>query len=123
MGQISRITLPNVNSSYTSTTAGTSPAWGAMAAGDLVPLGGQGTLVGFRTTGTAVVVTLDSVVPSNYGQDQNVTVTLGATDEQWVWIDTDGVGRFDQGPGANYGYMAVSYSTTTGGTRACVTIQ
>lgn len=123
MAQINRVTMPNVGGTYTSTSAGTSPAWAAMAAGDLFPLGGQGSLVGFRTTGTVVVVTLDSVVPSNYGQDQNVTVTLGATDEQWVWIDTDGYSRFDQGPGANQGYMAVTYSTTTGGTRACVTIQ
>lgn len=124
MAQVTRIIMPNLGGVYATATAGTSPAWAAMAAGDLFAIGsGQGTLIGFRTAGTAITVTLDSVVQTQYGTDVNVTVVLGITDEQWVFIDNDGYNRFDQGPGANLGFIAASYSVTTAGTRAAVTIQ
>lgn len=124
MAQVARIVMPNVGGQYATATAGTSPAWAAMAAGDLFAIGsGQGTLLAFRTAGTGITVTLDSVAPTQYGTDVNVTVVLAATDEQWVFIDNDGYSRFDQGPGANLGFIAVSYSVTTAGTRAAVTIQ
>lgn len=125
MAQVSRITMPNTGASYASSTTGTSPAWAPVVAGDLFAIsGGRGTLLGFRTTGTAITVTLNNVVLSNYGTDVDVTVVLASTDEQWVFIPSDGSKRFDQGPGSgNDGFVAVSYSTTTGGNRAAVTIQ
>lgn len=124
MAQLTRIIMPNIGADYTGATAGTSPAWAAMAAGDLFPVGsGQGTLLGFRTAGTAITATLVSVVPERYGDNKSVTVVLAATDEQWIFIDSDGFNRFDQGPGANLGFISVTYSVLTAGTRAGVTIQ
>lgn len=79
----------------------------ATTGGDMFPLSGQGILLTFKTVGTAITVTLDSVVPSNYGDDKNPTIVLAATDEQEVFIKNDG--RFDQG-GVNKGLMAVTYS-------------
>jgi hypothetical protein len=79
--------------------------------GDLIPLTGRGTILRVRTAGTACVATVDSVVPSEYGQDQNVTLDLAATDEQEVIIANDG--RFDQG-GASKGYAKVTCSAVTG---------
>ncbi len=78
--------------------------------GDMLPISGQGILVTVRTAGTGSTVTFDSVVPSNYGQDQNVTMVLAATDEQEVFIKNDG--RFDQG-GVNAGLVAVTYTSVT----------
>lgn len=94
-------------------SAGQGQASGFVAAaggGDLIPISGQGILVTVRSAGTGATVTFDSVVPSNYGQDQNVTMVLASTDEQEVFIKNDG--RFDQG-GVNAGLVAVTYSSVT----------
>lgn len=82
----------------------------ADVAGDLIPISGQGIFLTFRSAGTACTATINSVTPSNYGDDKDVTVVLGATDEQEVFIKNDG--RFDQG-GVNAGLVAVTYSAVT----------
>ena len=82
----------------------------AAGGGDLIPISGQGILVTVRSAGTGATVTFDSVVPSTYGDDKNVTMVLAATDEQEVFIKNDG--RFDQG-GVNAGLVAVTYSGVT----------
>jgi hypothetical protein len=63
-----------------------------------------------RTAGTACNAVIDNVVASNYGGDQDLTVTMGATDEQEVYISNDG--RFDQG-GGSAGYAKVTCSAVT----------
>lgn len=75
--------------------------------GDMFPISGQGILLTFKTVGTAITVTLDSVQLSTYGDDKNPTIVLGATDEQEVFIKNDG--RFSQ-PSPNTGLIAVTYS-------------
>lgn len=123
MAQLTRVTMPGIGSQFVGAVAGTSPAWAAMVNGDLFPISsGRGSLLGFRTAGTVITITLNSVILTAYGTDVDPVITMGATDEQWVWIPNDGVGRFDQGAGANAGFMAVTYSVVTAGTRAVVTI-
>lgn len=82
----------------------------AAGGGDMFPISGQGIWLVVKTAGTACTVTINSVVPSNYGDDKDVTMVLGATDEQDIFIKNDG--RFDQG-GVNAGLVAVTYSAVT----------
>jgi hypothetical protein len=91
----------------------------ANGGGDMFPISGQGILLTIRTSGTACTATINSVVPSNYGDDKDVTMVLAATDEQEVFIKNDG--RFDQG-GVNAGLVAVTYSAVTGVTVKSKTI-
>lgn len=91
----------------------------ANAGGDMFPISGQGILLTLRSAGTACTATINSVTPSNYGDDKDVTVVLGATDEQEVFIKNDG--RFDQG-GVNAGLVAVTYSAVTNVTVKAKTI-
>lgn len=91
----------------------------AAGGGDLIPISGQGVLVTVRTAGTGSTVTFDSVTPSSFGDDKNVTMVLAATDEQEVFIKNDG--RFDQG-GVNAGLVAVTYSAVTNVTIKAKTI-
>src|SRR5262245_14406041 len=123
MATLARTTLTPVGSTYASATAGQAAGYQAAAAGgDLIPISsGRGTVVRFKTGGTAATVTLDSVVLSSYGTDVNITVTLAATDEQEVYIVNDGVGRFDQG-GGNPQLLSVTYSTNTNVSVAAKTI-
>jgi hypothetical protein len=105
---------PVLNKAYTGSTnqgqsAGYAPA--TVTTGDLIPLTGRATLLSVKTTGTACTATLDSVAPSSYGGDQDVTLVLAATDEQHVLIQNDG--RFDQGA-SNAGYAKVTCSVVTG---------
>jgi len=100
---------PVLNNAFTGLT-GVGQSSGFVAAttgGDMFPISGQGILLTFKTVGTAITVTLDSVTLSNYGDDKNPTIVLAATDEQRVFIKNDG--RFDQG-GVNKGLVAVTYS-------------
>lgn len=66
------------------------------------------TFVIFKTTGTAITVTFDSLVLSNYGTDVNPTVALGAT-------ATTIVGPFDPARfnDAN-GRVGMTYTAVTG---------
>lgn len=83
----------------------------ADVAGDLVPVSGRGTILKVKSTGTAVTVTIDSVRPSDYGTDVNITMVLAATDEQEIYLANDG--RWDQG-GGNAGYASLTYSQVVG---------
>jgi len=79
--------------------------------GDSVNLQGSYVFLRFQTTGTASVVTLDSVQLSNFGSDVNVTVTMGATQIQKVAVKTDN--RFKQTAG-NVGALNLSYTSVAG---------
>jgi hypothetical protein len=120
---MSRVTGVAIGAAYAQNSAGQAPGViAAPANGDLVPISsGRGTLLMFRTTGTGSTVTLNSMVLSSYGTDVDITVTLAATDFQFVWIPNDGSGRFDQG-GANAGLLSLNYSSVTGLTVYAVTI-
>jgi phosphosulfolactate synthase (CoM biosynthesis protein A) len=82
------------------------------AGGDSLQLFGDSVTVRFATTGTASVITIDSVDLSNFGQDQNVTLTMGATQVQYIKFDGS-VTRFKQTAG-NVGYVNFTYTSVTG---------
>jgi hypothetical protein len=113
MATLSAVTVKVVSKAFTGGTAQGQAAGfvPVSAGGDLIPLSGQGVLVTAKSTGTASTVTFNSVAPSSYGDDKDVTMVLAATDEQELFIKNDG--RFDQG-GVNAGLMAVTYSADTG---------
>lgn len=120
MSTLARVTLVPVGASFTGATAGQANGW-QNASGptgpDLVPISsGRGTILRFKTAaaGTSVVVTLDSVVPTAYGTDVNLTITLATTDEQEVFIVNDGTGRFDQQP-TNSQLLSMTYTGTFSG--------
>jgi hypothetical protein len=75
---------------------------------------GRGTLLMFRTGGTAITVTIKNVVVPPYGTGGDLTVTLAATDFQCVFIANDGSGRFDQG-GSNAGLAQLTYAPSATG--------
>jgi hypothetical protein len=80
--------------------------------GDGIQLFGDSVTLRFATSGTASVVTFDSVDLSNFGQDQNLTLTLTATQTQYVKFDGS-VSRFKQQTG-NTGYLMMTYTSVTG---------
>lgn len=82
------------------------------AGGDSIQLIGTSVTLRFATTGTASTITIDSVDLSNFGQDQNVTLTMGATQVQYIKFDAT-VSRFKQTSG-NVGYVNLSYTSVTG---------
>jgi hypothetical protein len=102
-------------SARTGATAGQAvPSNAASGGGDNVLASGTWLLLSFATTGTASVVTIDSVAPSNYGTDVNVTVTMGATDYQEVMIYLPDL-RFIQPAGAGVpGSVALTYTSVVG---------
>lgn len=111
MATITPTAYATLSSAYGQTTAGqTSTGTAATVSGDTIPLIGQFVKLTFRTSGTASVVTLDSVALSSYGQDQNITVTLGTTDSQDVLVKVDE--RFKQTSG-NTGNLNVTYTSVT----------
>lgn len=114
MATLARTVLVPLGSNTSGASAGQAAGWQAATAttGDLIPLTGRGVIVRVKTTGTACDAVIDSVVPSNYGADQNLTVTLSATDEQEIYLDADDP-RFNQG-GVNAGYAKVTCSVVTG---------
>ena len=113
MATLATTVLTPVGLRTTGASAGQAAGWQAATAttGDLIPLTGRGVILRIKTTGTGCDAVIDSKVPSSYGADQDITVTLGATDEQEVYIANDG--RFDQGS-ANKGYAKVTCSVVTG---------
>jgi hypothetical protein len=103
--------LQPLSESYGSATAGQAavpitPNIG----GDSIALTGSMVILRIATAGTGAVVTLDSVMLSNFGSDVNVTVTLGATAVQYVPIKVDN--RFKQTSG-NTGYLNLTYTSVT----------
>ena len=79
--------------------------------GDIFPLLGDFVILTFVTTGTASVITFDSVVLSDQGQDTNVTCSMSATDRTKVVIKCDA--RFKQ-QATNVGSLSVSYTSVVG---------
>jgi hypothetical protein len=114
MATLTRTTLTPVGSTYQGTGGGQAAGWQAVAAGgDLIPISsGKGTILRFKSAGTAAVVTLNSAVLTAYGSDVDVQISLSATDEQEVFIVNDGVSRFDQQP-TNPQLLSATYSTST----------
>lgn len=123
MATLARVTLVEVGAAFVGGTGGQAAGFQAAAGGgDKVPIGsGRGTIIRFRTAGTGSTITLDSVRLSPYGNDQNVVLTLSATDEQEIFIVNDGVGRFDAG-GADAGLVNITYSSVTTLTVAAKTV-
>lgn len=123
MATLTRVTLTQVGKTTTGTVAGQAAGFqAASAGGDKVPIGsGRGTIIRVKSTGTAVTVTFDSTRLSEYGTDTNMTMVLGATDEQEIFIATDGYDRFDAG-GADKGLVNVTYSQVVGVSIAAKTV-
>lgn len=113
MATLATTVLTPIGLTTTGASAGQAAGWQAATAttGDLIPLTGRGVILRIKTTGTASNAVIDNVVTSNYGGDQDLTVTLSSTDEQEVFIANDG--RFDQGGGSK-GYAKVTCSAVTG---------
>lgn len=130
---MTRVTAVPLDVSFAPATAGqqllTSPtgAITTVASGDLIPISsGRGTLIMIQTTGTATVVTLVNQVAPPYGGAAsvgNITVTMGTTDFQVVFISNDGADRFDPGVGqVNAGFITLNYSVVTGVVVRAITI-
>jgi hypothetical protein len=113
MATLATTVLTPIGLTTTGAAAGQAAGWQSATAttGDLIPLTGRGVILRIKTTGTASNAVIDNVLPSSYGADQDLTVTLSSTDEQEVFISNDG--RFDQG-GGNKGYAKVVCSAVTG---------
>lgn len=80
--------------------------------GDSFQLIGDTLTLRFATTGTASTITFDSVDLSNFGQDQDVTCVLSATQVKYVAVDSN-VSRWKQVSG-NVGYVNLTYTSITG---------
>lgn len=106
MATLATTVLTPVGANTGGAAAGQAAGWVAptLTTGDMIPLTGKGVILRIRTTGTSTNAVIDSVIPSSYGADQDITVTLSATDEQEVFVVNDG--RFDQG-GVNKGFAKV----------------
>ena len=102
-----------IGNSYGSTTAGETPTPIAPnVAGDSVAMVGRYVTLVFTTTGTASVITFDSVRLSDQGQDTNVTVAMPATGTRRVVLDAS-QDRFKQVAG-NVGYLNMTYTSVAG---------
>jgi hypothetical protein len=112
MATYTPVLVAPMGQTYGSTTGGTAAAPITPAGGgDSIQLIGRVVTLRIQTAGTASVVTIDSVDPSNYGQDQNITVTMGATAVQYVKFDAS-ASRFKQQSG-NVGYVNLTYTSVT----------
>lgn len=114
MATLAKTVLTPLGSRTTGSSIGQSAGWTdpTVTTGDLIPLTGRGVIVRVRTSGTATNAVLDSVTPSNYGADQDLTMTLGTTDEQEIYIDAADP-RFNQG-GVSQGFAKLTCSAVTG---------
>jgi hypothetical protein len=102
-----------VGNSFGATTAGDTPTViTPNIGGDSIALVGRYVRLRFATTGTASVITLDSVRPSDQGGDNNITVSPGATGVRRVTIDAS-QDRFKQVSG-NVGYLNLTYTSVVG---------
>lgn len=104
MGNIVAATAINVGAFFTGAVAGqdltANGATPTTGTGDMYPINsGTGTLIIITSAGTGGTMTFDSVVASNYGVDTDVVVTWPATGLTIIFLDQDGVRRFDQGGG------------------------
>lgn len=111
MATLSTTVLTPVGLTTTGATAGQAAGWqAASVSGDKIPITGRGTILRIRTGATACDVTLNSMVPSSYGTDVNLVISLDADEEYEVYLANDG--RWNLG-GADKGYAGISYSAVT----------
>jgi hypothetical protein len=105
-----------IGDSFGGTTAGETPTpYTPAGAGDTVALvGSKVTLLFVTATSNTPTVTLDSVTPSDQGNDNNLTLTLPATGIRRITLDASSP-RFKQLAGA-VGSVALSYSPSPTGT-------
>ncbi len=97
----------------TGTTAGDTPTViTPNVGGDSIALQGRYTVLIFITTGTTSTVTVDSVRPSDQGNDNNLTSVLPATGTRRMVFDASN-DRFKQTAG-NIGYVNLNYTSITG---------
>ncbi len=89
--------------------------------GDNILLNGTWLVLEFTTAGTALTVTLDSVLQSSYGTDVNPVITMTTTDHQKLLLYIPDF-RFVQPSGSSVpGSLALTYSAVTNLTgRACL---
>lgn len=107
------VNVPAMDEGYGATTTGTvvtviTPAGG----GDSIALTGDNMTLRIATSGTASVVTFDSVDLSNFGQDQDVTCSLTATQVKYVKFAAT-ASRFKQQSG-NVGSVNLTYTSVVG---------
>jgi hypothetical protein len=113
MATYTPVNVPAMTETYGSTTTGTVVAViTPNAGGDSIQLIGDNVTLRFATTGTGSTITFDSVDPSNQGTDVNVTLTMGATQVQYVKFAASD-SRFKQQSG-NVGYVNLTYTSVTG---------
>jgi hypothetical protein len=117
MATLTATIAANVGANTTGSTAGQDiTATGATpttGTGDLYPINlGTGTLIIITTAGTSCTFTVDSILLSSYGTDQDLTITCPATGVVIVCLDVDGYRRFDQG-GGNAGFAKLTPSANT----------
>jgi hypothetical protein len=109
MANLDPLFLNPLSEAYGSATAGqavtpVTPAGG----GDAVGIVGSYVIIRFETTGTASVITLDSVELANFGVDVDVTVTMSATQIKTIAVKNDP--RFKQTSG-NTGRLNLTYTS------------
>jgi hypothetical protein len=106
------VLVAEMSQNYGSTTGGVTVAViTPNSGGDSFQLIGDTLYLRIATAGTASVITADSVDLSNFGQDQNVTITLGTTAVQYAAFDAN-VSRWKQQTG-NVGYLNLTYTSVT----------
>jgi hypothetical protein len=78
MATLATTVLTPIGLTTTGAAAGQAAGWQSATAttGDLIPLTGRGVILRIKTTGTASNAVIDNVLPSSYGADQDLTVTL-----------------------------------------------
>lgn len=113
MTAYSPVNVSAMDEGYGATTVGTvvtviTPNVG----GDSIALTGDNMTLRFATSGTAATVTFDSVDLSNFGQDQDVTCVLSATQVKYVKFNANAT-RFKQQSG-NVGSVNLTYTSVTG---------
>lgn len=97
--------------------AGTAPALvAANAGGDRCEVGDT-VFLHAKTTGTVSTITIDSVTPSNYGDDVNLVIAMPATGERLI-----GPLKASRFASAADGLAAITYSSVTGLTVEAVRI-
>jgi len=106
------VLVAEMSQNYGATTAGVAVAViTPNIGGDSFQLLGDTLYLRIATAGTGSTITVDSVDLSNFGQDQNLTITMTATQVQYVAFDAN-VSRWKQTSG-NIGYLNFSYTSIT----------
>lgn len=116
MATITPDTAAPVGNTFGGATVGETPTpFTPSASGDSIALVGEKVTVVFVTaTSNTPTVTVDSVTPSDQGNDNNLTLALPASGIRRIVFDATQT-RFKQVSG-NVGYVNLTYSVTPTGT-------